>query len=172
MSGLSEAVSVVPLPGLLEPLRMTHVGAEALHLSRCESEGLVHVGADDVVHFQVVQPGEYALLRDLHYAGDHPESERAVALQCGSEEPPHEVQYLALAWLAVRLVHRRIVFVDEGHDLPAVLRLQDAHEVVQGADKHPAAGGEVRDSLRYLEAEPRQSLPIPGLRRLPRVWPS
>lgn len=144
MSGLSEAVSVVPLPGLLEPLRMTLVGAEALHLSLCESEGLVHVGADEVVHLQVVQPGEHASGSDLHYAGDHPESERAVALQCGCEEPPHEVQYLASAWLAVRLVHRRIVFVDEGHDFSPVPRLQDAHEVVKGADQHPAAGGEVR----------------------------
>ena len=127
---IPEAISVIPLHGLIVFLRVAVISAQVHDFVPCESVHLVESSAEHIVGAQVVHSGEDALLRDLHDSGDDGESQGLIGFQDGPEELSHEVHDSVMdIGVVVGVVHGVVVFVDQQDRFPPVVHLEHFGEV-------------------------------------------
>ncbi len=115
---------------------------EPLHLVLAEAEHLIVFRGEHIVHLEVVEVGEDALLRYPHHAGDDGESERPVALERGSEQGFDEsLDLLVQLFVPVGAVQGVVVLVDEDDRFLAVVRLDHLAQVEDGVRERVVIGG-------------------------------
>ena len=132
----AEAISIVPVPDLLESLRMSVIGQDPLHLFLRESEPLVRIRGEHRVHLDIVEIGKDALLRNLHDAGDIGHLKTLVAFDRGLHEVSKKVHHRTMGCFSERVGYGAVVFVDEHHDLPPVMAMQHSREFLDRETQH------------------------------------
>ena len=140
-------VSIVPFLHLGDPVLIAVITEEFLHFILRESEHLVILRGEYVDDLGVVQPGEYALLGDLHDSGDDSESHRPVVLQRAAEHIAHQCDDTRMQFLvAVGVVHGVVVLVYEDDRLLPVVGFDHLAEVPDRIGEGVVIGGALSQS--------------------------